>query len=1004
MSLNSFKFFNIFLLLLFILLPRQTFASNVCSEYGYTVLTINGILNKENDAVKNATAIVDQLGSTYKDQKLTVDYLYNPSHLGGLGDVVDVVQQGLFDQKSDYDLVEMLTDASQKINTQKVLLVAHSQGNFYANNFYEKVANQTGGIPAQSLGVYGVATPAKSVAGGGKYLTSDTDFVISTVAKKTLGGVLVPNTHINLAGSTDRQGHSFTNVYMKYAGTKIISDIQSSLNNLSSNTIQKENEQCINTPKLTLSHKVKKSVLAVADPLAGATKTVLVKTYQGATFVMNASTKTIAWLYGKSVLLARSFGKLSLLASAIPPEDLVTGAIGEIAIPDDETVVDDANTNDQELKEQNPIETENVSVGDPTTTLPVLPDEKNPDEQIDVHESGGNGGGSSNSHSDVVVSSDTTPPVITLVGDSVIEIIKDDTYVEQGATSLDDIDGARDVVIEGNVDITTLGVYTITYTASDISNNIGTATRTVNVIARPDVGVRKNFNLENKIMHRGPYVVCFPDTRTLVTSGDNIGVTDFISVTNWGTPYMQTVNTNMQPNLNMNFIFGEWPEATADCQNGTHSKDYSQTFYYATTSGDSVVFDPASFNRINSFNFEGVTPQAIGTINTTYGISVVVPAEVSLTNLVPTISVSTGATVSPLGGVANDFTTPAIYTVTAQDGSVVTYTVTVLQSSGHLKTFDSSNKIAYRGKYLLCNLDARTVFSNGDNVGVTTFVSSTNWATSFMQNANSQMSPNTNFRFIFGNPPSTTSDCTNGTHVNDYSNTFYYTTTSGSSLVYGTYTLPVLSSAKTITAVSFDEAPDDVSVSINESEHTIQVSVPFGTDVTTLTPTLSISSGATVSPASEAIQDFTNPVTYTVTAENGTTVSYVMTVTSLPAPPPDPIDTTAPTILSYTFGGTVGNITVDPVADPLLISMTASEPVDWVSVRIEKEGSPNVYKIFYSGSTCVDGTTTCTKTWGTMSKGLLSDGTYKIKISMKDMANNIFNEYLAPYTITVDTI
>ena len=60
----------------------------------------------------------------------------------------------------------------------------------------------------------------------------------------------------------------------------------------------------------------------------------------------------------------------------------------------------------------------------------------------------------------------------------------------------------------------------------------------------------------------------------------------------------------------------------------------------------------------------------------------------------------------------------------------------------------------------------------------------------------------------------------------------------------------------------------------------IAVTVPKDTDVTALTPTIVISAGASVSPKSGAATDFTNAVTYTVTAANGTsTKAYTVTVT-----------------------------------------------------------------------------------------------------------------------------
>ena len=60
----------------------------------------------------------------------------------------------------------------------------------------------------------------------------------------------------------------------------------------------------------------------------------------------------------------------------------------------------------------------------------------------------------------------------------------------------------------------------------------------------------------------------------------------------------------------------------------------------------------------------------------------------------------------------------------------------------------------------------------------------------------------------------------------------------------------------------------------------IAVEVPYGTDVTQLKPTIVVSKDATVSPKSGAKKDFTNPVSYVVTAEDGTTTTtYTVTVT-----------------------------------------------------------------------------------------------------------------------------
>ena len=68
--------------------------------------------------------------------------------------------------------------------------------------------------------------------------------------------------------------------------------------------------------------------------------------------------------------------------------------------------------------------------------------------------------------------------------------------------------------------------------------------------------------------------------------------------------------------------------------------------------------------------------------------------------------------------------------------------------------------------------------------------------------------------------------------------------------------------------------------------NTIEVTMPHGTVVTALTPTITVSPGASVSPTSGTAQNFTSPVTYTVTAADTTTKDYTVTVTVAPVAAP----------------------------------------------------------------------------------------------------------------------
>jgi len=99
----------------------------------------------------------------------------------------------------------------------------------------------------------------------------------------------------------------------------------------------------------------------------------------------------------------------------------------------------------------------------------------------------------------------------------------------------------------------------------------------------------------------------------------------------------------------------------------------------------------------------------------------------------------------------------------------------------------------------------------------------------------------------------------------------------------------VLSSEKMITSFHLLLSPEVVGV-LDETNHTVVLNVPYGTDVKNLTSLIAVSSGATISPASNVLQDFTNPVIYKVTAQDGSVRNYELTVIVAVAP----LETEAP--------------------------------------------------------------------------------------------------------------
>jgi len=87
----------------------------------------------------------------------------------------------------------------------------------------------------------------------------------------------------------------------------------------------------------------------------------------------------------------------------------------------------------------------------------------------------------------------------------------------------------------------------------------------------------------------------------------------------------------------------------------------------------------------------------------------------------------------------------------------------------------------------------------------------------------------------------------------------------------------VLASSGNTTGVVGVELPAlKVPAIIDSASSTVTLPVKPGTDLTALAPTLTVVPGATVAPANGSAQDFTDPVTYTVTGADGATKTWTV--------------------------------------------------------------------------------------------------------------------------------
>jgi len=86
----------------------------------------------------------------------------------------------------------------------------------------------------------------------------------------------------------------------------------------------------------------------------------------------------------------------------------------------------------------------------------------------------------------------------------------------------------------------------------------------------------------------------------------------------------------------------------------------------------------------------------------------------------------------------------------------------------------------------------------------------------------------------------------------------------------------IKSAEKSILSFDLPLSPEVVG-SIDQTNHTISLSVPSGADLTNLSTSINVSPKAVITPQSNEPQNFTNPVIYTVTAEDGSLQNYTVT-------------------------------------------------------------------------------------------------------------------------------
>ncbi len=265
-------------------------------------------------------------------------------------------------------------------------------------------------------------------------------------------------------------------------------------------------------------------------------------------------------------------------------------------------------------------------------------------------------------------------------------------------------------------------------------------------------------------------------------------------------------------------------------------------------------------------------------------VNILVKLNTDLTKLAPTIVVSGKATINPASGATVDFSTiPVIYTVTAEDRSTQKWSVYVsLESDKRILSFTLSSQVS------------PAVINNSDStvhIIVKLNTDLTKLAPAIVITPRCKISPDSGAVVDFSKGP------------------VKYIVKGSDSTVRAWMVYVNLESVKNIT--SFSLSSQSSPATINNSASTVSLTCVAGTDLTKLSPVITVSSGCTISPASGAMVDFSGgPVKYTVTGSDSTTRNWLVTVSKILYTGNSILSATIPGQISSVLKGKIFTITV----------------------------------------------------------------------------------------------
>ena len=281
----------------------------------------------------------------------------------------------------------------------------------------------------------------------------------------------------------------------------------------------------------------------------------------------------------------------------------------------------------------------------------------------------------------------------------------------------------------------------------------------------------------------------------------------------------------------------------------------------------------------------GLSQDFYGVING-YSINIAVPSNTDVSALKATFTSSQKSTIK-IGGIlqqdkltANNFSSPVVYTVVAEDGSTQNFTVSILSTDKALITFS----------FVKADNSSLTEDCIGVLIGTTINVLVSSGADLTALKASYTASPKVVIKV---------GDTVQQSKVtlNNFTQAVVYTVIAedGSKQEYNV-NVTKKSSAKALLTFGLNKA-ENTQLSDNYtgtiSGSVVSVVVPYNTNLSSFKATFTNSPKSTVKVGNTEQQDkvsvnnFSNPIIYTVTAEDGSTMNYTVTVTCAPNPAKD---------------------------------------------------------------------------------------------------------------------